>query len=93
MANTVLIVLLFIIFLLAVKKVINLLFSTEEKVVEQIDEESPSKEKQRCEKCAVGKANYEIDEHSEVCPFLAGRDGKECGFFKPSEEQSEYDEK
>ena len=93
MTKAVLIVLLFIVFLIVMKKVINLLFSTEEKVVEQIDKESPSKKEQRCEKCAVGKANYEIDEHSEVCPFLAGRDGKECGFFKPSEEQSEYDEK
>ena len=84
MKRAVLATLLVIIFLIVTKKIINLFFSTEKKV-EKPYEKPIVKKMQMCEKCAVGKANYEIDEHSEVCPFLGGRDGGECGFFKPLE--------
>lgn len=40
-------------------------------------------EKQICPKCKVGKESYELDRHSETCPYIEyWKDGK-CPFFRP----------
>ena len=92
MAKATIVLLLLIVFLLAIRKIISLLSSAEKNVPEQTQNENLPMKSQRCEKCAVGKAIYEIDEHSEVCPYLGGIKGEECGFFKPLEKQSECTE-
>lgn len=41
--------------------------------------------KQICPKCKVGKESYELDIHSEECPYIWHlKDGK-CKFFQPLE--------
>lgn len=44
--------------------------------------------KQICPKCKVGKESYELDRHSETCPYIGyWKDGK-CQFFKPLDKPS-----
>lgn len=40
-------------------------------------------EKQICPKCKVGKESYELDRHSDACPYIGcWKDGK-CHFYVP----------
>lgn len=44
--------------------------------------------KQICPKCKVGKWSYELDKHSEACPYIGcWKDGK-CQFFEPINDSS-----
>ena len=39
--------------------------------------------KQLCPKCAVGQRSYELDKHSDICPYIGClKDGK-CHFYEP----------
>lgn len=39
--------------------------------------------KQLCSKCKIGLESYEIDKHSESCPYLSCWKNNKCGFYKP----------
>ena len=87
MTKTVLIALTIVIFILAMKRLLIFLLCSEQKGAKQENDEHAPTNTQMCEQCSVGKESYEIDEHSEVCPYFEGRDGKVCNFFKPLAEK------
>lgn len=44
--------------------------------------------KQLCPKCAVGQRSYELDKHSDICPYIGClKDGK-CQFYVPLDNSS-----
>ena len=85
MIKIVLIIFMVIAFFLATKRILTVLSDTEDVAGGKGDDKPLSK--QKCENCAVGQKSYEIDAHSEACPFLEGRNGGECSFFVPLEKQ------
>lgn len=36
-----------------------------------------------CENCKIGSKIYEIDAHSEFCPYVICYEGDNCPFFRP----------
>ncbi len=38
-----------------------------------------------CSNCKTGKASYELDRHSEVCPHILNYKKNKCDFYKPLE--------
>jgi len=46
-------------------------------------------ENQICSSCKTGKESYELDKHSEACPYIGcWKDGK-CSFYVPLEMPSQ----
>ena len=46
-------------------------------------------EKQICPKCNVGKESYDLDKHSDTCPYMGcWKDGK-CNYYVPLEKPLE----
>ncbi len=46
-------------------------------------------EKQICPGCKTGKESYEVDRHSETCPYISSWHDGECSFYVPLENSSE----
>ncbi len=42
-------------------------------------------EKQICCRCKTGKESYELDEHSESCPYIGCWNDGKCSFYIPLE--------
>ena len=40
-----------------------------------------------CDNCETGKKSYELDSHSDNCPYIASWKGEECRFFKAIEDE------
>ncbi len=45
-------------------------------------------EKQICSMCKTGKYTYELDKHSQVCPYISCIGKGKCSFFVPLEKTS-----
>jgi len=41
------------------------------------------KNKHLCTNCKTGKASYELDIHSEACPYISSYENNKCIFYKP----------
>ena len=41
------------------------------------------KEKQICSNCKTGKESYELDTHSENCPYMMCWSNGRCDYYKP----------
>lgn len=39
--------------------------------------------KQICQRCKTGKYTFELDRHSEACPYIGYREKDKCLFFVP----------
>jgi len=39
--------------------------------------------KQICPKCKVGKESYDLDRHSEMCPYIGCLKDSKCHFYVP----------
>lgn len=39
--------------------------------------------KQTCPKCKVGKESYELDRHSDTCPYIGCWENGKCPFYVP----------
>ena len=44
--------------------------------------------KQICPRCKTGKWSYELDRHSEACPYIHCWRRNKCSFYKPLEKHS-----
>ncbi len=60
-------------------------FSEQKKKVERENTEKTLKRIYKCDNCEIGKRSFEIDKHSENCPYLASWKDEECHFFKEIE--------
>lgn len=47
--------------------------------------------KQLCPNCRTGKESYELDKHSESCPYIGYLKEGTCSFFVPFEEHPNRD--
>ncbi len=45
--------------------------------------------KQICPRCKTGKESYELDRHSEVCPYIGCWKNGKCPYFQSVEKTSE----
>ena len=39
--------------------------------------------KQICPKCKTGKESYELDQYSDICPYIDYWKSGKCPFYKP----------
>ena len=44
--------------------------------------------KQICPRCKTGKWSYELDRHSEACPYIHCWRRNKCSFYKPLDKNS-----
>ena len=44
--------------------------------------------KQICPRCKTGKASFELDRHSVMCPHIGSWKNGKCHFFEPIEKSS-----
>lgn len=49
--------------------------------------------KKLCPSCKIGKYMYELDNRSDVCPYMYCYKRNKCGFYQPieTEQKSIYD--
>ena len=45
-----------------------------------------------CPNCQTGKASYDLDNHSVVCPYIGCLKDGSCQYYKPFEKKTEKDE-
>lgn len=38
-----------------------------------------------CRTCKTGRASYELDSHSPVCPYMSSCSGRKCAFYAKDE--------
>ena len=46
--------------------------------------------KQLCPSCKRGMESYELDKHSETCPYMRGMINGKCRFYVPFEKKMKF---
>lgn len=46
--------------------------------------------KKICTNCMTGKMTYELDEHTDVCPYMHCLNGRKCIYYKPIKQKFSF---